>query len=215
MLDGAGFDGAKIVLSSSLDEITIFQILTQIADEAARYGADADRVIARLVYGVGTKMATSDGKPYLDGVYKLVAVADETQWRPATKVSDTPAKIVNPGRKRVHRLYDGRGLATVDVMSLADEDLEYPLHVHHHQDSGVSRVIESGRVSASEEVLERASLEAPGDDPAVIAEARRRRVADLERLDPGVKRLVNPHVYHVSVTRRLADLKARLIAEAL
>jgi nicotinate phosphoribosyltransferase len=37
----------------------------------------------------------------------------------------------------------------------------------------------------------------------------------LERLDPGVKRLVNPHVYHVSVTRRLADLKARLIAEAL
>jgi nicotinate phosphoribosyltransferase len=215
MLDGAGFDGAKIVLSSSLDEITIFQILTQIADEAARYGADADRVIARLVYGVGTKMATSDGKPYLDGVYKLVAVADETQWRPATKVSDTPAKIVNPGRKRVHRLYDARGLATVDVMSLVEEDLEYPLQVHHHHESGVSRVIESGQISAEEEVLEQASLEAPQDDPAVIAEARRRRVADLERLDPGVKRLVNPHVYHVSVTRRLADLKARLIAEAM
>jgi len=215
MLDRAGFEQARIVLSSSLDEITIFQILTQITDEAARYGADADRVTARLVYGVGTKMATSDGRPYLDGVYKLVAVADETKWRPATKVSDTPAKIVNPGRKRVHRLYDGRGLATVDVMSLADEDLEYPLQVHHHQDSGVTRVIESDRVSASEEVLERAILAAPGDDPAVITEARRRRVSDLGRLDPGVKRLVNPHVYHVSVTRRLADLKARLIAEAL
>jgi nicotinate phosphoribosyltransferase len=39
-------------------------------------------------------------------------------------------------------------------------------------------------------------------------------VADLERLDPGVKRLVNPHVYHVSVTRRLAELKSRLAAEA-
>jgi nicotinate phosphoribosyltransferase len=48
-----------------------------------------------------------------------------------------------------------------------------------------------------------------------VAEARKRRVSDLERLDPGVKRLVNPHVYHVSVTRRLADLKTRLIEETL
>jgi len=44
---------------------------------------------------------------------------------------------------------------------------------------------------------------------------RKRRVSDLDRLDPGVKRLVNPHVYHVSVTRRLADLKTRLIEETL
>jgi nicotinate phosphoribosyltransferase len=214
MLDRAGFEQARIVLSSSLDEITIFQILNQIADEAVRYGADADRVIARLVYGVGTKMATSDGQPYLDGVYKLVAVADGTEWRPAIKVSDTPAKIVNPGRKRVHRLYDARGLATVDLMSLADEELAFPLDVHHHRDSGVSRVIDSTRVSESEEILEPARLERPADDAAVIVEARERRLADLGRLDPGVKRLVNPHVYHVSITRHLADLKASLVAEA-
>jgi hypothetical protein len=30
-----------------------------------------------------------------------------------------------------------------------------------------------------------------------------------------VKRLVNPHVYHVSVTRALSVLKARLIAETV
>jgi nicotinate phosphoribosyltransferase len=58
------------------------------------------------------------------------------------------------------------------------------------------------------------SLGAPVDDPAAVGEARKRRIADLERLDPGVKRLVNPHVYHVSVTRRLADLKAKLIADS-
>jgi nicotinate phosphoribosyltransferase len=215
MLDKAGFDDVRIVLSSSLDELTIFQILTQIADEAPRYGADADQLIRRLLYGVGTKMVTSDGKPYLDGVYKLVAVTDEQGWRPAIKVSDTPAKVVNPGRKRVHRLYDQRGLATVDLMSLVDEELEYPLEVHHHRDSGVARVLERSRVSASEELLEKTRLEPPVDDPAVVAEARKRRVADLERLDPGVKRLVNPHVYHVSVTRRLAELKAQVIAETL
>jgi nicotinate phosphoribosyltransferase len=214
MLDGAGFDGVRIVLSSSLDELTIFQILNQIADEAPRYGADADHVIARLVYGVGTKMATSDGQPYLDGVYKLVAIDDGEGWRPAIKVSDTPAKMVNPGRKRVHRLYDQRGLATVDLMSLADETLEYPLELRHHHESGVGRTLDESRVSAVEELLEKASLEPPVDDPAVVAEARKRRIADLERLDPGVKRLVNPHVYHVSVTRRLAELKEKLAGEA-
>jgi len=214
MLDRAGFDEVCIVLSSGLDEITIFQILNQIADEAARYGTDADHVIGRLVYGVGTKMATSDGKPYLDGVYKLVAVADEVEWRPAIKVSDSPSKIVNPGRKRLHRFYDERGLATVDLMSLADETLDYPLEVQHHRDAAVARVLDTSHVSGAEELLESTRLEAPADDPAVVAEARKRRVADLERLHPGVKRLVNPHVYHVSITRRLAELKAGLISEA-
>jgi nicotinate phosphoribosyltransferase len=215
MLDAAGMEEVHIVLSSSLDELTIFQILTQIAEEAPRYGEDADRVIGRLLYGVGTKMATSDGQPYLDGVYKLVAITDEEGWRPAIKVSDTPSKMVTPGRKRVHRLYDQRGLATVDLMSLADEELEYPLQVHHHHEAGVTRVLEESRVSETEELLQAARLEPPVDDPAVVAEARKRRVADLERLDPGVKRLVNPHVYHVSMTRRLTELKARLAAEAV
>ena len=215
MLDNAGFDEALIVLSSSLDELTIFQILTQIGDEAPRYGTDADRVIGRLVYGVGTKMATSDGRPYLDGVYKLVAIVDGGEWQPAIKVSDTPAKIVNPGRKQVHRLYDRRGLATVDLMSLHDEDLEFPLEVLHHHEFGVTRVLDEARVSSTEELLKESTLEAPADDPAVVAEARKRRVADLERLDPGVKRLVNPHVYHVSVTRALSELKAQLIAETV
>jgi nicotinate phosphoribosyltransferase len=214
MLDAAGFDEVAIVLSSSLDELTMFQILTQIADEAPRYGADADRVIGRLVYGVGTKMVTSDGQPYLDGVYKLVAIDDGNDWRPAIKLSDTPAKMVNPGRKRVRRLYDQRGLANVDLMSLVDEDIEYPLHLHHHHESGIARILDQSRISEVEDLLVEAELEPPDDDPAVITAARARRVADLERLDAGVKRLVNPHVYHVSVTRALADLKATLAATA-
>jgi nicotinate phosphoribosyltransferase len=34
----------------------------------------------------------------------------------------------------------------------------------------------------------------------------------MERLDAGVKRLVNPHVYHVSLSEQLWDLKQRLIS---
>jgi nicotinate phosphoribosyltransferase len=41
---------------------------------------------------------------------------------------------------------------------------------------------------------------------------RERRRADIERLDPGVKRLINPHIYHVSLTEELWKLKQSLIA---
>jgi nicotinate phosphoribosyltransferase len=47
-----------------------------------------------------------------------------------------------------------------------------------------------------------------------VEEMRARRKADLERLDPGVRRILNPHGYHVSLTQRLWDLKEELIQEA-
>lgn len=213
MLDEAGFGNVQIVLSSGLDELTILQIRNQIVDEAPRYGADADRVVRRLVYGVGTKMATSVGQPYLDGVYKLVATAADGHWRPAIKVSDSPSKVVNPGRKKVYRLYDKRGLANVDLLALDDETLQFPLEMHHHQDLAVTRTLQRSQVSGEELLLEEAELRRPDDDGETINQARWRRAADLERLDPGVKRLVNPHVYHVSISRGLWELKTRMIDE--
>jgi nicotinate phosphoribosyltransferase len=48
-----------------------------------------------------------------------------------------------------------------------------------------------------------------------IEEMRERRRADIERLDPGVKRLINPHIYHVSLTQRLWELKQALIESTL
>ncbi|MGL4649374.1 MAG: nicotinate phosphoribosyltransferase, partial [Caldilineaceae bacterium] len=43
---------------------------------------------------------------------------------------------------------------------------------------------------------------------------RAQREADVEQLDPGVRRLVNPHIYHVSLSDKLWALKQTLIAEA-
>jgi hypothetical protein len=40
---------------------------------------------------------------------------------------------------------------------------------------------------------------------------RERRNADLGRLDPGVKRILNPHIYHVSLSEKLWSLKQELI----
>jgi nicotinate phosphoribosyltransferase len=44
---------------------------------------------------------------------------------------------------------------------------------------------------------------------------RERRRSDVARLDPGVKRLLNPHIYHVSLTQRLWELKQELVGAAL
>ncbi|MEJ2654562.1 MAG: hypothetical protein P8Z69_04495, partial [Acidihalobacter sp.] len=47
-----------------------------------------------------------------------------------------------------------------------------------------------------------------------IDEMRERRKADLSRLDPGVKRIMNPHIYHVSLSEKLWTLKQELIESA-
>ena len=43
---------------------------------------------------------------------------------------------------------------------------------------------------------------------------RARREADMSRLDPGVRRLMNPHVYHVSLTQALWELKQETVESA-
>jgi nicotinate phosphoribosyltransferase len=214
MLDEAGFSDTSIVLSNQLDELVIWQILTQIEEEAPRYGVEADHLIDRLVYGVCTRLITSQGASALDGVYKLVAVRDEGEWVPAIKISETPEKTLNPGDKLVWRVYDRRGKATADLLSLDDEDPREVDRVllHHPTEHTTYRVLDQRDISEAElllvDVLREGQLiyECPS-----IEEMRERRRADVERLDPGVKRLVNPHIYHVSLTERLWDLKQELI----
>jgi nicotinate phosphoribosyltransferase len=217
MLDAAGFDRTAIVLSNNLDELVIWQIITQIQDEAPRYGVDPDRLIRRLVYGVGTGLITSRGQGALDGVYKLVALGQHGEWVPALKVSETPEKTINPGDKQVWRLYDHRGRATTDLLSLQGEHPldRIPVMLHHPVNHMRFRGLEAGEVSEVETLLVNVL-----DEGRLVyglpslEQMRAAREADLERLDPGVKRLMNPHIYHVSLTERLWELKQSLIAAA-
>ncbi|HIQ01027.1 MAG TPA: nicotinate phosphoribosyltransferase [Anaerolineales bacterium] len=215
MLDDAGFPDTIIVLSNQLDELVIWQIITQIENEAPRYGVDPDRLIHRLVYGVGTRLITSQGASALDGVYKLTAVEDSGEWVPAIKISETPEKTLNPGNKLVWRLYDRRGKATADLLGLEDEDprtMERIL-LHHPTEHTTYRILQRDEISEIEplhvDLLDRGR---PVYTLPSIEEIRQQRRADLKRLDPGVKRLINPHVYHVSLTERLWNLKQELIA---
>ncbi|MCH0540776.1 nicotinate phosphoribosyltransferase [Streptomyces sp. MUM 203J] len=96
LLDAAGLDGTRIVVSGGLDEYGV--------DELIRAGAPVD------VFAVGTKVGTSADAPYLDSAYKLV----EYDGRPVMKLSS--AKVTAPGRKQVFRTPGGP-----DVLALWDE----------------------------------------------------------------------------------------------
>ena len=217
MLNAAGFADTSIILSNQLNEMVIWQIINQIQQEAPRYGVDSEHLIRRLVYGVGTRLITSKGSAALDGVYKLVAVCDHNTWVPATKISETPEKAIIPGHKHVWRLYDHRHKATADLISLDDENPKTmePVRLHHPTAHTKYRSLTQSQISEFEpllvDVLKDGRLVC--DQPS-IDEMRIVRQHDMERLDPGVKRLINPHAYHVSLTQRLWDLKQELIHAA-
>jgi nicotinate phosphoribosyltransferase len=218
LLNQAGFPDVAIVLSNNLDELVIWQVLTQIIEEAPRYNIEPDHLINRLTYGVGTRLITSWGEPALGGVYKLVAVRENGKWLPAIKVSESPDKTPNPGYKHAWRLYDQRGKANADFLSLEEEDprLMESLTLRHPTDRTKFRTLLKEEISKIEplfvKVLERGRRLV---DVPSLEEMRRVREADVDCLDPGVRRLMNPHIYHVSLTDRLYRLKQELIAETL
>lgn len=215
MLDRAGFGDVSIVLSNQLDELIISQIISQIREDAARYGVDPDALIRRLVFGVGTRLITSAGASALDGVYKLVAIENKGEWKPAIKLSESVGKIINPGQKQVWRIYDQRGNATADMLALEDESFSdaEPIVLHHPTDPGISRVLKREEIKEMEPLL----VDVMKDgvivaEPPGMDKMRALRTADMDRLDAGVKRLINPHIYHVSLSEKLWRLKNEMIA---
>jgi nicotinate phosphoribosyltransferase len=214
MLDEAGFPETTIVLSNELDELTIWQIHAQIREEAARYSVEPEALIRRLTYGVGTRLITSEGQPALGGVFKLVAIEKAGQWSPAIKLSESISKIPNPGHKLAWRLYDNRGQATADLVGLSDEHPERmeTLVAHHPTEKGVFRILDREDLSEIEPLLKPILVQGRRMEPQPgLDEMRQIRRRDLERLDPGVRRLRNPHIYHVSLTSKLLKLKQDLI----
>lgn len=100
MLDEAGLHDAIIVASGDLD-----------AERIAALRADGAPIDS---YGVGTSLVTAKQDPTIAGVYKM----SEINGVPVAKLSDTPAKTSNPGRKQVWRTEAG------DVIGLEDEQLD-------------------------------------------------------------------------------------------
>ncbi len=196
LLDGAGFPEASIVASNDLDEHWIARL------KAA--GAAID------VWGVGTRLATAHGQSALGGVYKLTAIRDASgDWRHVLKLSEDRIKVSNPGVQQVRRFSGENGF-------LGD--------VIYDQLSGPSEPCV--RVGAEGEETEMPAGGATEDllvpvlrgGSAVyatpeIATIRDRALAQLECLDPAVRRLEQPATYSVGLDLKLHRLKECLISE--
>jgi nicotinate phosphoribosyltransferase len=194
MLDEAGFNGVKIVVSNDMDEYVI--------DSVRSEGGRVD------IYGIGTRLATCSGAGggALGGVYKLV----EIEGRPTLKVTGDVAKSTLPGQKRVFRLLGPDGALIQDVVCLEDEvpsggctvyDPANPLR--HTTLSPEARMTELRGVviSGGKRVGHLESLD-------VMAQRCRR---ELAMLPSGCLRLINPHRYKVSVSERLKCLRDDLV----
>jgi nicotinate phosphoribosyltransferase len=90
------------------------------------------------------------------------------------------------------------------------------LVLRHPTDHSKCRVLARDQISKVEPLLEEIISEGKivYDFPSIEG-MRQNRISDMERLDPGVRRIMYPHIYHVSLTQRLWDLKQKLIGSVI
>lgn len=192
-LDEAGCKDAFIAVSNELDE--------RIIESLVLNGAPIDS------WGVGTHLVTGGDESSFTGVYKLSAYKGSAGWVPTMKVSNNPAKITTPGIKNVWRLYNSDGSMKADVISLVDEKIEEgDMNTFYHPENEwqtfsfspssvtplLNRVMRSGKIV--------------GEEPS-LAKIKAFAMAELNRLDATSKRLLNPHIYKVSLTKNMKELK--------
>jgi nicotinate phosphoribosyltransferase len=211
----AGMPGITIVLSNDLDETIIESITRQIASPEGTVSPVElqlrNDTLAHIMYGIGTKLITGGEQAALGGVYKLVAVDNE----PRIKVSENVSKIIDPGVKCVYRIMDpSTNNLVADVIALNGEPAPVPGDtVYHTTESFKNYTIEQGIVVDT--ILEPMIIDGhrvASTSEFNLKQSQERCKQQLQLLHPTYRRLLNPHVYKVSLSSQLNALKQDLIA---
>ncbi len=199
ILDGAGLPKCRIVVSNSLDEYIIRDILMQ--------GAQVD------AFGVGERMITSKSEPVFGCVYKLSAVENEQgEIVPKIKISENIVKITNPDFKRLYRFYSrDTGKAEADLLTVHDEviDESQPYELFDPAHVWKRKTMEN---YALRELLVPIFVkgECVYNSPSV-SEIRENCRRELESMWDEVLRFENPHNYYVDLSQKLWDEKHALL----
>ena len=198
MLDEAGHADAKIFASGDLDENVILHLNAQ--------GACID------MYGIGTKLITSQDNPSLGGVYKISALKIDGEVIPKMKLSDSLEKITNPGIKQLYRIYNkSNGYAEADLITLEDEKIPKPLTITHPVERWKTITFEDFEIK---QLL----IDIIKDGEVVYKFPKLQDIAkfskdDLNTFWPEYKRIGNPHIYKVDLSDELYELKQSLIKQ--
>ncbi|NLM97453.1 MAG: nicotinate phosphoribosyltransferase [Halanaerobiaceae bacterium] len=200
MLDEAGLEDCKIVLSGSLDEYVIRELLTQ--------GAVVDS------FGVGERLITSRSEPVFNGVYKLVAVEEDGVIIPKIKISENVNKITNPGFKKLWRFYDkATGKAIADLITTNNETINEnePYLLFDPDHTWKQKLVSNFRAEKlMKKIFDKGELvyESPS-----LEEIREYCLAQVETLWEEVLRFEKPHKYYVDLSKPLWDIKQKLLKE--
>lgn len=200
MLDKAGLEDCKIILSNSLDEFTISSLLLQ--------GARVDS------FGVGERLITAKSDPVFGAVYKLVAVEEDGSFQPRIKMSENVEKLTNPGLKDIYRIYDHHGKAVADMIAVQGEqiDLMQPFRYVDPRKPWKNRFFEGGSAVNLRRLYVRDG-ERVEDLPPLeeIREYVRRQLT--EEIWPEEQRFENPHRHYLDMTPDYYELKMGLLEE--
>ncbi len=203
MLDAAGFPDAIISASNDLDEYLIDSLKIQGATITS--------------WGVGTNLITSKDCPSFGGVYKLAAVRDaEGNFIPKIKLSENSEKVTNPGNKTIYRIYEKEtGKIKADLICLADEtfDESQPMKLFDPVEPWKKTRLEGGTYTLRELLVPVfKNGECCYNSPSVM-EIRDTCQKELNTLWDETRRLVNPHKVYVDLSKKLYDMKLKLLDE--
>ncbi len=204
MLDEAGFPDAIISASSDLDEHLINSLRNQKA--------------AITSWGVGTNLITSADNPAFGGVYKLAAIKHpgDKEFTAKIKISENPEKITNPGNKIIYRIYDNdSGKIKADLICLEGEtyDTSRDLTIFDPISTWKKSKLPGGSYTMRE------LLQPIFQNGQCVYESPKTMdikaycKKELDTLWDENRRLVNPQTVYVDLSRKLFDLKHRLLGD--
>ncbi len=199
-LDAAGLEDAFIVATNNLDE--------HIISDLSRGNCPID------VWGIGTHLTNPGSQNSPSGVYKLSCQEEDNTQKPLLKISNNMEKTSLPGIKQVYRCFrKGKNSSAflADIIDL-DENTEPYLAgrtAYHPYSSNQKFQIpsETRHIPLLRCVYKQGERIIAHD----LERIKKTVATNLDHLDDGYTRLLNPHVYKVSITKELKQLRDTLI----
>lgn len=196
MLDAAGFRDTVIMASGDIDEYLLESLNNQ--------GAKID------LYGVGTKLITSEDTPSLGGVYKLSAIEENGRLSPRMKISDSMIKVTNPGFKTLYRIYDTEtGMAVADLIALVGEKIGKPLVLTHETERWKTTTLGDYELRPMLNKIFENGKQVYKCPP--LAEIVAFANSEKEKFWDEYRRIDNPQIYKVNISDELYEIKQSIL----
>ena len=200
MLDEAGLEDCKIVISNSLDEYIIRDVLKE--------GACIDS------FGVGERLITAKSEPVFGGVYKLSALEKDGVMIPKIKISENVEKITNPGFKTIWRLFDkDTDRALCDIIALDEEEAPSGDEYEIFDPNAIwkrKKITNFYAKNLRQQIFKEGKCvyELPALD-----DIKKYCKEQLDLMWDEMKRFENPQTYYVDLSDKLYRLKTTMIQE--